>query len=195
MITGPTCVTPGTTYQYLISGQWDVNSTMQVCLKGAVIQGLNGTCTGNSTPASAVLVIWNAGVTQGSLNLSSTAGNATLAVSVTPPLQAGSITTASKVQAVGYNSIPAAIHCGADIGGSCKPAYLHQWQQSMDNVHWSDIPGANGQDLLSIPALKQTSFFRRKTVESASGSIAYSNAAAVSVGPPATGSVAGSNLQ
>jgi hypothetical protein len=186
-ISGATCVIPGTTYQYLISGKWDSSSTMQVCLKGGVIAQLNGPCSGDVAPLSYILVIWNAGVTAGSLHLTSSSGNSSIAVSVIPPLQAGAIAGGSKAQTIGYNETPAVIRCGGDAGGACNPAYTHQWQVSTDNINWSDISQATNQDLLLPPVLRQASFFRRKTVETGSTSFAYSDVASVLVGTPAAG--------
>jgi hypothetical protein len=188
-VTGPTCVVPGTLYQYLISGPWDSASTMQVCLQGGTLVTQSGACTANGAPLSSLLVTWNPGVSQGSINLSSTAGNFSLALSVTTPLQAGAIITTNKAQAVGYNTAASAIRCGADIGGSCHPNYTHQWQQSLDAVNWMDITGATGQDLPAIPVLRQTRFFRRKTLETGSGSIAYSDIATVQIGAPPPGTI------
>jgi hypothetical protein len=189
-LSGPTCVVPGTMYQYLISGPWDSASKMQVCTQGAVIAQLNGSCTANGSPQSAVLVSWNTGITTGSLTLSSSSGNSSLAVSITAPLRGGVVTAVSRLQAIGFLAAPTIIHCSADSGGSCKPVYTHQWQESTDNINWSDLPQATGPDLIAPPVLRQTHFFRRKTVETGSGSIAYSDAASVQVGPPPPGTMA-----
>jgi hypothetical protein len=163
---------------------------MQVCLQGGVIAQLNGPCTGNGEPQSAVLVIWNAGITSGNLNLTSTSGNGSLTVTVTTPLQAGSIATGSAIQTITYNTAPAAVQCGLDAGGSCNGVYTHQWQQSTDNVHWTDIAQATGSNLTTPPALRLSSWLRRKTVETSSGTVAYSNTAMVLVGPPPPGTSA-----
>jgi hypothetical protein len=198
VITGPGCVVPGTTYQYRFANKWKDSATMQVCLGGAVITGLNDSCTGNGNPFASLLVTWNTGITTGSVNLISTDGNSSLAVTVTQPLQAGVIPIASLSQSIDFNGKPAIIQCGPDKGGACKPVYTHQWQQSLDRVHWTDIPGAGADDLLSIPALMLTRFFRRKTVETVSGTIAFSDAAVVFVGPPPAGytiSITDSNWQ
>jgi hypothetical protein len=189
-ITGPTCVIPGTTYQYLISGQWDVGSTMQVCTKGAVILSTNGACTVNGSPIAAVQLNWNTGINSGSLSLSSTNGNASLAISITTPLKAGSIVTTSKLQSIAFRALPGTIHCNPDTGGFCKPVYTHQWQQSLDNIHWVDVGQAVATDLLVSPVQEQTIFFRRKTVETQSRTIAYSDVAAVIVGAPPPGTSA-----
>jgi len=193
IVNGPACVVPGTTYQYLINGPWDSTSSMQVCLQGGVVAELNGPCTANGAPVSSLLVIWNSGGAQGSVELSSSSGNVSLAVSITTPLQAGAIADSDKSQTVGYDQAPATIYCGVDSGGSCHPAYTHQWQQSYNNSQWTDIAGATAADLTGVPALQQTTFFRRKTVESGSGSIAYSVIVTVQVGAPPPGTNMGTN--
>jgi hypothetical protein len=187
-ITGPTCVIAGISYEYLINNHGDSGATMQVCLQGAVTADLGQSCTDNGAPLRFVLVVWNVGLSSGSLNLSSTAGNTTLAVTITTPLKAGTITV-SKMQSLGYDSLPVDIHCGPDSGGACNPVYQHQWQQSYDNVHWTNVSLATAGDLLSLPAQKQTIFYRRKTVETGSGMIVYSDAAEVMVGPPPAGTI------
>jgi hypothetical protein len=189
-ISGPACVMPGAPYQYLINGQWDSASTMQVCANGAVILGSTNTCTANGSPVAAVSVTWSAGLGVGGLSLTSTSGNATLSVTITRPLQAGAIDTGGQTQNIGFNLAPVNIPCGPDTGGACKPVYTHQWQSSPDNVHWTDISGATGQNLTGIAAQKQTIFYRRKTVETVTGGIAYSNSAEVFVGPPPPGTTA-----
>lgn len=197
LISGPTCVLPGVTYQYLISGQWDSASTMQICTTGAIILPINGPCTGSGSPLSSLLVTWNAGIKTGTINITSSKGNMSLTVTETNPLKAGTILTGSKLQSLLYQAVPSIIHCNPDTGGSCSPVYVHQWQQSLDNVNWTDISLATAGDLTIGPGQQQTIFFRRKTIETGSGSIAYSDAAAVMVGPPPAGtltlSVTGAN--
>jgi hypothetical protein len=189
-ISGPACVMPGASYQYLISGKWDSVSTMQVCANGAVILGSTNSCTANGAPVAAVSVTWIAGVGTGSLSLSSTSGNTTLAVTVTSPLKGGVLDMVSQRQIVGFNIAPGDIHCGTDSGGACKPIYQHQWQWSPDALHWADITGATGQHLTGIGPQKLTIYYRRKTVETVSGDIAYSNFAVVFVSLPPPGTPA-----
>jgi hypothetical protein len=184
LISGPTCVTPGLTYQYRINAVWDTSSTMQVCVSGATINGVEGSCTVTAKPSPFVLVSWNSGATNGSIQLHSSLGDATLNVTIAAPLQAGEIDTAAGIQAILYNGLAGAVHCTAVSGGSCNPVYSYQWQQSTDAVHWSDIQGSTTQHLLTPGILIQTTFFRRKTVESTSGQIVYSKFATVFVGAP-----------
>ena len=182
-ITGPTCAASGVVYQYTITGQWDSASTMQVCISGGLIadsSNVNTCSPAGGLPLSSVLVVWNS-PSGGSLTLTSTAGSASLNVSITQPLQAGTIDSSAAAQTIGFDSVPATLTCSADAGGACSPAYADQWQQSPDMLVWSDIPGATGQNLGFSSPLAQTTFFRRKVTESSSGTIAYSNAASVLV--------------
>lgn len=188
-VTGPTCVVPATMYEYLITGSWDSGATMQVCVNGAVLAQTSGTCTANGSPLSYVLLQWNPGITAGAVNISSSPGSASLSVTVTTSLKPGSIETSSQLQNIGFRAVPAIIHCNPDTGGSCKPVYTHQWQQSLDNTHWTDVSQATGGDLTIGPAQEQAIFFRRKTIETSSGTVGYSNLAVVQVGPPPPGTM------
>jgi hypothetical protein len=181
-ISGPTCVVAGTVYQYTITGKWDSLSTMQVCLSSGAIadSAWTSNCTVTSAPLAAVLVIWNDSASNtGTISLTSSIGNATLTVNFAEPLIPGSIDSTSQTQLVATDSIPLQINCSLDTGGSCSPAYYYQWQQSPDMGSWTDMPGANAQNLSFGSPIAQTYFFRRKVTETVSGTIGYSNAAVV----------------
>lgn len=184
-ITGPQCVMAGTVYQYTIQGNWDSSSTMQVCISSGTIADSAGThsCTGSGgAPLATVLVKWNGSASDaGAISLTSTKGSSTLSVNFAGPLLPGSIDSMSKTQIIAADSIPSAINCSADKGGSCSPSYSDQWQQSPDMVSWTDIAGANGQDLSFSSPPVQTTFYRRKVTETVSGTIAYSDEAVVNV--------------
>ena len=183
-IVGPTCVVPGITYHYRITGGWGTRSTMQACVTGGRIADTSSTphnCTpAGGAPLGAILVIWDS--SSASIAVTSAAGNATLAVSVTSALRPGSIDSSSKTLMIGYDSIPPAITCSVDSGGNCSPAYADQWQQSSDQVSWQDMSGFTGRNLNLTTALTQTVFYRRKVTETRSGTIAYSDVASVFVG-------------
>jgi hypothetical protein len=182
-IKGPTCVVPGITYTYNIQGNWDSLSTMKVCLTGGVIADSTDTtmCTRTGAPLNAITVIWN-NVTSGSLVLTSSIGDTTLNTAITTPLSGGAVDTTVKTQMIGNDSIPATINCTAASGGACSPSYLYQWQQSSDIVSWTDMPGATEQNLTIDSGLTKSVYYRRKVIESPSGSLAYSDVAAVFVG-------------
>ncbi len=181
-ITGPTCVVPGTVYQYSISANWDSTSTMRVCVNGGSIADSvdSNECTVNGIPIARVLVDWD---TSGnwSLTVSSSLGNATINVYAILPLLPGSIDSASKTQMIGLDSVPLAITCSAGSGGSCSPTFMYQWQQSYDMQSWADMPGKTSQSLSIDSGLTQSAYYRRKVTEIGSNTISYSDAASVFV--------------
>jgi hypothetical protein len=63
------------------------------------------------------------------------------------------------------------------------PSYSYQWQQSTDNVNFSDISGQTSLSLTFSAPLTITTYYRRKVTETVSGSVAYSNSATVTVMP------------
>jgi len=179
-LTGPSCVVAGTTYQYIVTGPWDSTSTMHVCISGGVLAGHPDSCTTDQAPVPFLQIIWNNGII-GSINLQSTAGNAQLQVTITTPLSGGNIVDSSKSDTIPYNSIPPVISCTPATGGACSPSYSYQWQVSIDNIQWQDIDGATSASCSLSQALTNTSYFRRKVLETASSSIAYSDAACIIV--------------
>jgi len=182
-LTGPTCVVPGIIYQYVITGNWDSTTTMQVCLSGGVIADSTDTTTctpAGGAPLASILVIWNGG-TSGSLTLNSTMGGASLTINITSNLLPGAIDSTATFQTIQYNSIPASVNCSMAAGGSCSPAYNYQWQQSPDAMSWTDLGGSTSQNLSFDSALTQTTFFRRKVTEAGSGTISYSNIVTIDV--------------
>jgi hypothetical protein len=109
-ITGPTCVVPGTVYQYTISGTWDSVSTMKVCVGGGVIADSadSNACTLTGAPIARVLVNWDSSGS-GLLTVTSSIGNGNLHVSITTALASGMIDSTTKTQLIGYDSIPPVI--------------------------------------------------------------------------------------
>jgi hypothetical protein len=183
-VTGPQCVVAGTLYQYKISGNWDSLSTIQVCIAGGTIADstASNSCTNTGAPLANVLVMWNDSSSDaGVIKVTSSVGNATLNVSFSHPLQPGSMDSLSKNQITEADSIPSSIYCDAAAGGSCNPSFSYQWQQSSDMVAWTDIGGAQSQNLAFSSSLGQTTFFRRKVTETVSGTIQYSEIATVNV--------------
>lgn len=184
-ITGPSCVIPGTIYLYDINATWDSASKMQVCLLGGRIAGSALNCTLKSNPQSFVQVMWDSGST-GSIQVSSSKGNTTINVSITTPLKGGTISDSAKSQVINYDSLASVINCSPGSGGSCSPHYSYQWEESIDMFNWADVPGATGQNLTPPKAFTQTTFIRRKIIETTSGTRGYSNVATINVGaaPP-----------
>jgi hypothetical protein len=186
-ISGSTCVVPGTIYQYVIDGNFDSGSSAQICITaGSILDSANGSveCLPSGKPINRVLVKWNdSAAVNGALNLTSSAGKASIRVQFTRALQPGLVDSSSKLQIIGLHEVPLPITCYPDSGGSCSPSYSHQWQQSQDRVNWSDISLARGQTLTIESPLTQSTYYRRKVTETVSGSIGYSDVASVFVMP------------
>jgi hypothetical protein len=94
-------------------------------------------------------------------------------------LSGGCITSAP--QYVLYNNLPATITATAASGGSCT-SYSYQWQRSSDNVFFTDLPGATGQNLsftAALPNSPQTTYFQRRTV--CGNEVAYTGSAVVNM--------------
>lgn len=185
-VSGASCVMPGVVYQYNISGNWNSTSTMQVCLSGGAMLNSSNSCTPNAAPVSFIQIIWN-NSSSGSIQISSSSGNAKMNVTIASVLNGGAISSVGASQVIGYDSVPNIINCTSSSGGTCSPVYNYQWQQSYNILSWIDVKGATGQNLILSSTLKQTTFFRRKVTEVSSSSIAYSDIALVDVhAPPPT---------
>jgi hypothetical protein len=190
-VSGSTCVFPGVSYQYNITGNWDSTSTTQICITGGSIKNFDSSvhsCTlQGGAPLGSVLVSWNNILDSGTIAITSDKGNATLSISIISPLVPGRIDSSSKLQAIDYDSIPSMIICSVNSGGSCSPVYFDQWQQSFNQLSWTDIEGAINQNLVISSQLTQPTFYRRKVTEQQSGTIAYSDVALVDVRPASVG--------
>lgn len=183
LISGPNCVIPGTEYQYLISGDWSSDTTVQVCLSGGVIAGTTDSCI-TDTAISFVTVVWDSSTVNGTVSVTVGNENTTYNVTTTSFLTGGLIDSVGKIQFIYTDSIPINITCSEATGGACTPFYDYQWQQSYDYSTWTDIDGGNTQNLSFSAGLSQTTYFRRVVTETASNTIGYSDFAAIIVNPP-----------
>ena len=119
-------------------------------------------------------------MTSGSITLNSSSGNVTFPVSATTALSAGSISS-GQTQNITTGGIPATINCNAASGGTCTATYSYQWQQSPNNVTYTDITGATGQNLSFSTGISATTYYRRMVT--VSGNTGYSNVATITVYP------------
>src|SRR6185312_2492089 len=162
-ITGPTCVTAGTQYNYTIAGPWTSSTTMTWSISGL------GTFTSGSssgTPCPQVHVTWTGGGTL-RVTCSNPSGSASVTVSVSTSVTGGTVSPSS--QTINYNTMPGSITCTAATGGSCSPSYQYQWQSSPDIVYFSNnSSGGTGQNY-SPGQLTQTTYFRRFVTETVGG--------------------------
>ena len=186
-LNGPTCVVPGVIYQYTITSPGTSSSpiNMKVCVTNGTIvdkdQKKLGDCVQSSDPFSTVFVAWY-DATASSITISSLKGNKTSTMNMTVALQPGELEAQVKNQNLTDTlTVPSTIKCAGGRGGSCSPAYLYQWQQSADALTWSNIAGATGLNLSFTGGLNQPVYYRRKITETHSGTIGYSEIAAVNV--------------
>ncbi|HXB10129.1 MAG TPA: RHS repeat-associated core domain-containing protein [Puia sp.] len=180
-ISGPNCVFGGGTYNYLISAYYSGSTTFHYSISNGVLStgGTSGNHTGPGV--ASVSIIWNSGLTTGSIILTSPNGFTQYNVTGASTPTAGSITSGGG-QNLNYNAVPATITCGAASGGGCgSPSFSYQWQQSTNNSSFSSISGAVGLSLTFNSGLTQTMYYRLMVTEGQSGAVVYSNTATVNV--------------
>jgi RHS repeat-associated protein len=180
-INGPTCVTIGNAYTYTISGPWGSQNSMNWCITGGVFvsPSVPGSCR-SGTPLPQVTVKWTSST--GSISLSTSIGNPFKSITGTSALSGGTISS-NLTQTITTN-IPATITCPVATGGYCTPSYTYQWQNSADNINWTNISGATGLNLSFTAAPGQTTYYRRSVTETNTSNLAYSNTATVFVSVP-----------
>jgi RHS repeat-associated protein len=181
-INGPTCIVAGSTYTYTCIGTASGGTY-------SIVNGINTATGGNAggyTGISFSLNIkWNAGMTSGQVSFTATGqSQVTLAVNTGGTLVPGTISNTS--QTINYNTPPATINCSVANGGNCTGSYNYQWQQSTDNVNFSNISGATAQNLSLTTGLTQKTYFRRNDAVSG-GSSGNTNTATVNVYPQLVG--------
>jgi RHS repeat-associated protein len=175
-VSGPYCITLGNQYSYTISCY---SSSFYYTISGGTLS-TGGTSGGHGVGTVTVLITWSSA---GSIQVNASPYNASLNVSATTSVNGGSITS-GQTQNINYNTVPLAISCSASTGGPCSsPVYNYQWQQSPNNVTYSNISGATSQNLTFSSSLTQTTYYRRYVYESTGGTSAYSNVATVTVYP------------
>lgn len=81
--------------------------------------------------------------------------------SVTVVLDGGCIS--SKKQYLLFGHIPATITATPALYGLFPGVYKYQWQSSIDNISFTDIPGATSQDLSFSSAPAQSTWYQRQT--------------------------------
>jgi len=180
-ITGATCVNTALVYQYEVKGQWKENDKISICVDGGLLTESGNNCIEKQI-VSFVRVQWSEGKTTGKITVSSSAGTSNITVNIAAPFNPGVIQTAEK-QTLAFNKTPASLSCTQAGGGTCSPSFSYQWEESSNRLQWKEIAGATGRNLSFTVPLNQTTFFRRKVVESKSKTIGYSNTIAVFVIP------------
>jgi hypothetical protein len=169
-ISGPSCVIPGLTYQYIISGT--TNVATQLCVSGGRFPD-GDTCI-KSSNMFMTFVVWSDSGTH-RLELTSPAGNASLAATVTTELNGGQMQQSDRERLYDSTMTSYTFHCVAASGGGCQASYAYQWQRSENNLNWTDIPGATELNYTYAGRLLVNTYFRRVTIELSSQTVAYSN--------------------
>lgn len=175
-ISGPSCVIPGLTYQYIVSGT--TNVTTQLCVSGGRFIAGDSCVSGSNL--STVFLVWSDSGTH-RLELTSPAGNARLAATVTTELNGGQMQESDRERLFDSTMTSYTFHCVAASGGGCQASYAYQWQRSENNLNWIDIPGATELNYTYTGRLLVNTYFRRVTIELNSQTIGYSDNGLLSV--------------
>lgn len=192
-IKGPDCVISGNTYSYqFIGDSINIANISKVCLVGGIIYSTNNTCLTTEADSSKkyiyyTYVRWNDSTTTGSITASASSASITLNVIITSQLDEGKLDTATRVQHIPYNSVPASIICSDASGGNCSPSYSYWWEQSTDNLKWTKMPNAKEQNLTINWKFTKTIYFRRRVTDKKGNSTAMSASAIVFVEPDIAG--------
>ena len=181
-IVGPNCVISGPVYLYNIIGQWQAGSTVRVCVTGGTLVDSGSNCAGGGGIVSFVRVGWDSNaISPGSLAVTTSLGNDTIAVMIAQPLITGQIDSGVVNQALDTVTTPATLTCSTPAGGGCTLSFQYQWQQSFDNVVWQDIGDATSVQLSFSGPLFQTTYYRRLTTNTVSNAFGYSNVATINI--------------
>jgi hypothetical protein len=179
-LNGPSCVTTGAVYLYVVSAKWDSGATVRFCITGGALVDSGGSCAGGSGILSFVRVAWDSGG-QTSVSVTTSQGSDFISVTIAQPLSPGQIDSGVLNQSLDTATTPAALTCPGPVGGGCSVAYQYQWQQSFDNVIWQDVDGGTTAQLGFSGPLSQTTYYRRLTTNTVSNAFGYSNVATLTI--------------
>ncbi len=179
-ISGVSSVTCGSTSTFIISGcsptNWTTScGTIQSHTTTSVTISFNSTTCSNATITA----------------IGTTAAPKVVTITA-PALSAGTIS--NPLQTIIYNTIPVTITASGATGGNCAGTYNYQWQQSTDQVNWTNISGATSLNLNFSTNVTQQTYYRRKVTETKSGSIGYSAVATVNILNPGSVSPSTQNI-
>lgn len=183
-LSGPTCVTPGLTYLYYVKGDNDTAHAFKICVKGGLVDSVNTTCV-EGKRLKFVKINWDPAASTGVIEYSSLTSPVRLAVNIVQPLAPGILSANDVVQGTDSTKLPSVIHCSAASGGSCRPEYRYQWEQSPDNISWSTVSAGIAKDLTFTIPLRHTTYYRRKVKTADSDGVVYTQSAIVFINPPA----------
>ncbi|MES2371048.1 MAG: gliding motility-associated C-terminal domain-containing protein [Bacteroidota bacterium] len=168
-------VTPGKTTTLTVSG----NADSYLWTPSTALSSSTGT-TVDASPSSSITY----SVT-GTRTIGNCTSTATVNVTVVTNLVGGSI---SSDQVICSGTVPAAFTSVNATGGTGTIQY--QWQQSLDNITFTDITTATAATYVA-PALTQTTYYRRKAF-TATDADEFTNSVKIDVTPSTGGTVNGS---
>lgn len=167
-ITGPTCVMQATTVTYTVTGVTNPAQTGW---------GVGGTNMGGTS--NTINILWGQ-VGQGSVNviIPGTSTAAILNVTVAAYGTVGGGTITSPVTNLSYGDAPGAISStslalSGSTGACAALAFSYQWQQSFDNVNFTDVAGATDPNKYIPELIFRNTYVRRAAI--ASTATFYSN--------------------
>jgi hypothetical protein len=180
-IDGPTCVTTGILYQYNFTGKIDSTARMEICITGGSFENNAKECI-RGKALSYVRIIWDGNSKRNFISVISSSGKVFLEAAITTALAGGKIDDVSLLQNVDAASLPANILCSSATGGTCSGSYTYQWQESLDNISWTDLADTNTQNFIFKTVVNKTTFYRRQSKIAKSDVFALSDIAVVVVG-------------
>ncbi len=81
-------------------------------------------------------------------------------ITVIRPLDGGCLVNGN--QTIASGNIPATVTTTPAKDGNCSGNYQYQWQSSVDNVYFTNIPGATAQNLNFTAPITKTTYYQRK---------------------------------
>jgi RHS repeat-associated protein len=183
-LTGPLSLTVGTTGTYTLGGtclsatSWSINCS----------QAINSSSGTSATVFAENTVCESATLT--AFNGTTTIATKVIIINPAPALVGGTIS--NPTQTINYNTIPAQINASVATGGGCS-GYSYQWKSSADNITFTNITGATGQNY-QPGALTIITYFQRQTACSGVTALTTNNAT-VTVYPQLLGGAIGPSTQ
>lgn len=180
---GATCILPGVAYQYEMSAPCKSEESIRVCIEGGLIMVTSDSCYVGKWPPY-IRVVWFENAKKYSIAIVNSACSEYFPINVMKELKGGQISSDNKLQPVTKLELARTIVCTEASGGSCDNQFKYQWEISDDNLHWVEIRGADSKDFIIKETYKQSTFLRRKVIETVSNSIAYSDVAIIAITNP-----------
>ncbi|MBS1506686.1 MAG: hypothetical protein JSS79_08575 [Bacteroidetes bacterium] len=183
---GTNPVSTYTSFTYSLNGTACAAAASWTTTCGSVV-------VGSDTPTSVTIYFNAPGCSSTVIKAWDSSNNLIASLTVTinsaPALWGGSISNTS--QTINYSTTPALLNASSATNGSCG-SYSYLWYSSSDNVTFTAISGATGQNY-QPGVLTSTTYFKRGVT--CGYQSAYSNVATVSVYPQLVSGTAGpSNL-